>query len=318
MNSPYFSSPSLFQKYSSGEAIYQCANVYEPSPCAYSNDKYHKETYPCHTASIIPNSSADSQRTGSVGSYYATSPTEVPSAMDQHGHGHHEGLPYPQSGHHVTSWENRYPPRSPWAQEVDNNSPLKEYHSTNIGMSYAAVTGAHHDINNNGNPASLYSMVSPRVNPASGYPWMPLSGVSSGVELHGRKRCRQTYTRYQTMELEKEFYCNRYLTRRRRIELSHLLGLSERQIKIWFQNRRMKYKKESKGKDPVEGVDVDSQVAEGQSPENGPTLSPSANESLPHELQPCQGGNFVNHNEHNPTRQLAPDQASQLNHGGAQ
>lgn len=50
----------------------------------------------------------------------------------------------------------------------------------------------------------------------------------------------------QLKVLEKTFAEQRYLDTTSRATLAQSLALNETQIKTWFQNRRMKHKKESK------------------------------------------------------------------------
>lgn len=64
------------------------------------------------------------------------------------------------------------------------------------------------------------------------------------LDLDRPKRARTTFSPEQLYQLEREFQKNQYLVGKERTDLARRLRLSETQVKVWFQNRRTKYKRD--------------------------------------------------------------------------
>ncbi|NXE02673.1 HXB3 protein, partial [Chaetorhynchus papuensis] len=154
----------------------------------------------------------------------------------------------------------------PWMKESRQNSKQK-----NSSPSAGTSAGL------GGTLQALSEITPPKIETKTGIKEKSPPGSSAS------KRARTAYTSAQLVELEKEFHFNRYLCRPRRVEMANLLNLSERQIKIWFQNRRMKYKKDQKSK----GMGSSSG---GPSPAGSPPQPMQASAGFLNALHPMSGG----------------------------
>ncbi|XP_013096127.2 uncharacterized protein LOC106079502 [Biomphalaria glabrata] len=82
------------------------------------------------------------------------------------------------------------------------------------------------------------------------------------LDLDRPKRERTTFSNRQLQHLEEEFNSNQYIVGKDRTRLAKSLGLSETQVKVWFQNRRTKLKKDNERKESLNDPQAESKAAQ--------------------------------------------------------
>ncbi|CAG7829442.1 unnamed protein product [Allacma fusca] len=100
------------------------------------------------------------------------------------------------------------------------------------------------------------------------------SMVSCNTNGSGRRKrswSRAVFSNLQRKGLEKRFQLQKYITKPDRRQLAATLGLTDAQVKVWFQNRRMKWRHSKEGKqgthiaeDPITGLPESRQDSKGK------------------------------------------------------
>lgn len=116
------------------------------------------------------------------------------------------------------------------------------------------------------------------------------------------KRIRSAFTTDQINYLEKEFRESPYINNFRRKEIAISLKISERAIKVWFQNRRMKLKKDTSSKNHDEDMICFGPIANTNNQLNNDRVKRSVND-----LIECSSSFLTNKNYANDCQVIEDD-----------
>ncbi|XP_054059104.1 NK1 transcription factor-related protein 1 [Rissa tridactyla] len=138
------------------------------------------------------------------------------------------------------------PSRSPDSELPDDEELCSEESSSSSGSSGGSTTGS-------AAPAEADPGHQPPSGPGAGQQGQqakPKRKRTGSDSKSGKpRRARTAFTYEQLVALENKFKSTRYLSVCERLNLALSLSLTETQVKIWFQNRRTKWKKQNPGAD---------------------------------------------------------------------
>ncbi|KAK9885664.1 hypothetical protein WA026_012427 [Henosepilachna vigintioctopunctata] len=81
-----------------------------------------------------------------------------------------------------------------------------------------------------------------RIPQSSTSPSPPISSSNPNTGKKKKSWSRAVFSNLQRKGLERRFQIQKYITKPDRRQLAATLGLTDAQVKVWFQNRRMKWR----------------------------------------------------------------------------
>nr|UPO70978.1 distal-less [Phrynus marginemaculatus] len=197
------------------------------------------------------------------------------SAMPHHAQAYPIRSSYPtQPTQHEAAFATSQHPRPLGAYPFPmNNTPL----NTSLHNTY---THASHPY------LSTYPANMPGCPPCPSPPRDDKTQLEETLRVNGKgkkmRKPRTIYSSLQLQQLNRRFQRTQYLALPERAELAASLGLTQTQVKIWFQNRRSKYKKMLKAQQQQQPPQQPQQQQPTQTPATNPSLQPPNPASTPH------------------------------------